>query len=285
MLPFKKILFPVDYSPACEAIAPYVREMACRFEANLTLVHALTETFAFERLNHAFHDLAQGGLAKEAEHLREFADRHFPAARVEMITELGEPAGAIRRVVKHQGIDLVMMPTRGRGLFRRFLLGSVTAKTLHDLDCAVWTATGEALQKQPPGLPCQSILCCYDGGEEAEAVLVAAASLACNYKARLSIVQVLEAPASGSEIDLTPYIDQMTARADTHLRDTKRKLNIDAPHHVVYGILLERLLSEAIEKDEDLMVTGRGDDQRTFGRLWSNLYPLVRDSPCPVLSV
>ena len=40
MLPFHKILFPVDYSAPCQAVIPYVQEMACHFAAELTVCHA-----------------------------------------------------------------------------------------------------------------------------------------------------------------------------------------------------------------------------------------------------
>ena len=40
MLPFHKILFPVDYSAPCQAVIPYVQEMACHFSAELTVCHA-----------------------------------------------------------------------------------------------------------------------------------------------------------------------------------------------------------------------------------------------------
>ena len=40
MLPFRKILFPVDYSAPCQALIPYVSEMASRFSAELTVAHA-----------------------------------------------------------------------------------------------------------------------------------------------------------------------------------------------------------------------------------------------------
>ena len=33
----------------------------------------------------------------------------------------------------------MIMPTHGYGVFRRFLLGSVTSKVLHDLGCPVLT--------------------------------------------------------------------------------------------------------------------------------------------------
>jgi nucleotide-binding universal stress UspA family protein len=40
MLPFRKILFPVDYSEPCQAVVPYGKDMLRHFSAGLTLVHA-----------------------------------------------------------------------------------------------------------------------------------------------------------------------------------------------------------------------------------------------------
>jgi hypothetical protein len=40
MLPFRGILFPVDYSEPCKAIVPYVEEMRSHFSAELGLIHA-----------------------------------------------------------------------------------------------------------------------------------------------------------------------------------------------------------------------------------------------------
>ena len=41
----------------------------------------------------------------------------------------------------HESPDqtVILMPTHGYGPFRRFILGSNTAKVLHDADCPVWT--------------------------------------------------------------------------------------------------------------------------------------------------
>src|SRR5271165_5527090 len=51
MFPFRKILFPVDYSPPCEAVVPYVKDMLHRFSADLTLVHAYgAEALAYSQL-------------------------------------------------------------------------------------------------------------------------------------------------------------------------------------------------------------------------------------------
>jgi nucleotide-binding universal stress UspA family protein len=285
MLPFKNILFPVDYSAACDAVVPYVDEMVQRFSANLALVHAYGEVFAFEGLNDAYEELIDRGRDSEKKELQEFAAQSFPGRHVDTFVECGDPAATIRKIVDHQGADLVMMPTHGRGVIRRFLLGSVAAKTLHDISAAVWTGAGRAFENHRPHMPYQSIMCCFDGSEEAEAVLRAAESLACAYRARLSIVQVAEAPAAASEIDITPYLEEMIEAADSKLCETKSRLGIEAPHSIVYGTLIETLREEAIQRNADLIVAGRGHDQQAFGRIWSCLYPLVRESPCPVLSI
>ena len=61
MLPFRKILFPVDYSDPCKALAPYVGDMACHFSAGLTLVHAYNlGSFATSEIN-----LVEPGLIEE----------------------------------------------------------------------------------------------------------------------------------------------------------------------------------------------------------------------------
>jgi hypothetical protein len=57
----------------------------------------------------------------------------------------------VKRIVEfahNNNITLIAMPTHGYGLFRRFLLGSVTAKVLHDADCPIWT--GVHMEAAPP---------------------------------------------------------------------------------------------------------------------------------------
>ena len=46
----------------------------------------------------------------------------------------GDPATEIVRFAHNERVDLILMPTHGYGVFRRLLLGSVTAKVLHDAD-------------------------------------------------------------------------------------------------------------------------------------------------------
>src|SRR5882672_2076892 len=108
MLPFRKILFPVDFSEPCRAIVPYVAEMQSHFSAELSLVHAYSpEAQAFSPLPIADPELPEQVRAVAEERLREFAHLNFPGLHVELYTGIGEPGGVIHDVVQRQGFDIV----------------------------------------------------------------------------------------------------------------------------------------------------------------------------------
>ncbi len=51
---------------------------------------------------------------------------------VELVAQTSDPASAIVAYAKARDADLIMMPTHGYGGFRGLLIGSTTAKILHD---------------------------------------------------------------------------------------------------------------------------------------------------------
>jgi nucleotide-binding universal stress UspA family protein len=176
-----------------------------------------------------------------------------------------------------------MMPSHGAGPFRRFLIGSVTAKVLHDLSCPVWTGS-HLVEEYAPVVPYKSILCVVNTGEEAMPLMQAADALASSYKAKLSIVHVLGTPPAAWEFDYGPYRKALQASADAQLRQVRRELHLEADTEVLEGNVADTVRQYATENRIDLVVTGRGHYQGLFGRLWSHLYSIVRESPCPVLS-
>jgi nucleotide-binding universal stress UspA family protein len=287
MLPFHRILFPVDYSAPCQAIIPYVQDMAGRFSAELTVAHAYAPlgAVAHSELLATDPELQMKAHALEKDRLRQFACHAFPGQLMQSIVELGEPGGVIDRLAQEQRADLVMLATRGHGPIRRFLLGSITAKVLHDVSTAVWTGVGAALLDHPARIPYESIVCALDDSHEAEGVLRAAASIAAAYGAQLWIVNIVPMPLPYPDVDLVEHTRMLTDASQCRLRDLKAKLGVDAPHTVLNAQLAEGLHQEIIRRKGDLLVTGRGHTIGTFSRLWSHLYTIIRDSPCPVLSV
>ncbi len=287
MLPFRKILFPVDYSAPCCALIPYVHEMACHFSAELTVCHAYAPLAAIVQSELLITDPELQAKARDLEEdrLRQFAAQVFPGQKTEAIVELGEPGSVIDRVAQQQRADLVMLATRGHGPVRRFLLGSITAKVLHDVSAAVWTGVGAALSDHPVRIPYQSIVCALDDSPEAEGVLRAAASLSSAYRAQLWIVHVVPTPPAYPDVDLGDHTEELKEASQVRLRELKAKLGVDAPHTVIDALLGDGIHHEVVRRKADLLITGRGHSIGTFSRLWSHLYSIIRDSPCPVLSV
>jgi nucleotide-binding universal stress UspA family protein len=163
------------------------------------------------------------------------------------------------------------------------MLGSVTTKILHDITCAVWTATSGATAAHPPG--CSSIVCAVDDGDEARSVITAGAALAKSYNAKLAVVHVLGLPPMTMEIDYGAIRNDLLMAGQQRMRELIASLHIEAPHAVIEGNVANALHDWAGEHDADLLVVGRGHAHDGLGRIWSNLYSIIRESPCPVLSI
>src|SRR5580698_126375 len=93
------------------------------------------------------------------------------------------------------------------------------------------------------------------------------------------------APARLSDINIEAHTRQLTETSQSRLREMKAKLGVDAPHTVIDALPAEGIHQEVVRRKADLLITGRGHSIGTFSRLWSHLYSIIRDSPCPVLSV
>ena len=284
MLPFRKILFPVDYSEPCQAAVPHVKAMVEIYEAELSLLHAYgLGPIAYSELMVADPNWPEQIRPIEEKRLRKFAGEMFPDETVESFVDQGEAGTVIHDYVQHQGTDLVMIPAQGHGPLRRFLLGSTTAKVLHDVSAAVWTGTASSLTCRPVY---KSIVCALDESDEAEAVLRAAVAFARPFGAQLYLVHSVELPSMALEIDISSFRRAIIESADAKLRELKGKVGIDAPHTVTDEIMTAGVRKEALRVNADLVIAGRGKSQRLLmSGVWSRLYALIQEAPCPVLSI
>lgn len=286
MFPFRQILFPVDYSDACAMVAPYVKDMAQHFAAELTLLHAYTANVLIPSED-AATDAEWLALmrSRQARRLREFAAEMFADVPARQVIENEDAATAIHAYAVHQGTDLVMLPTEGHGPLRKFLLGSVTAKVLHDMGAGVWTGSRSNIIEQPLHVPYRAIVCAVDDSDETEAVMRLAHTFAVQYGASLSLLHAVPAPSLAWEIDFAGYQRDLMDAADLRLREMKDRIGIDVPHHIAGEPLVDAVRDEVKRRRADLIVVGRGHAQGWLGGAWSRLYSLIRQAPCPVLSV
>ena len=151
MQAFQKMLFPIDLSDSCNTAAPFVETMAKKFQAQVTLLHVLEmpPTYATDWYGYmALIDTDAIRNSRINEVNAYLADK-FQGLDVRRVVLEGDAANLITNYAHENGTDLIMMPTHGYGAFRSLLLGSVTAKVLHDAACPVWT--GVHVEETPPG--------------------------------------------------------------------------------------------------------------------------------------
>ena len=286
-----EILIPTDFSPRSADVAQYAAALARRFHAKIALLHVLLPVNSGLAATGNFtliEELRALQKAQANDYLSRFATDELGNSTVKRIVLEGDPAEVITDYAAAQGVDLIMMPTRGSGAFRRFLLGSVTAKVLHDARCPVWTSSH--LQEQHPvvcAMP-KVIACAINEGEDEGELLHWASNWAAELQARLVVVQAI----SSLEFHPETYFLEADMRRKV-IGTAKTKILGALPALVkpiadirVDGGRVSTVVRVATEDcGADLLIIGRSSGKGMLGRLGTHSYALIRESPCPVISI
>jgi nucleotide-binding universal stress UspA family protein len=287
MFDSKKILLPIDFSDRSVAVAPFATSFAKQFQSQLVLLHVEHKPNFFGRIAAHTHPGAASVMEAsqvEAE-LETFCTTQFSGAPVLPHIMQGDPAEAIIECARSIDAGLIMMPTRGCGPYRRTVLGSVTAKVLHDCDCPVWTSVH--IENALPTDPfCRRIACAIDLGPHTNKVMNWASSFASRIGAHLLVVHAT-APADPFIQDASEpepgVIDVETARGN--IERMLRRMNVSAEVVVESGPFTEVLYRRVAEFGSDLLIIGRHAATGIASRLHPHAYSIIRESPCPVVSI
>jgi len=261
----KKILFPVDFSERAAAAANYVESLAGRFDAEVMLLHVM-DAGAHGPIAHHLH-------ASREEELANFKATEFAPYSTRRICVLGDPAEEIVKMTRSWAPDLVMMPSYGMGFYRPALIGSVTAKVLHDVSCPVWTSVHSQEAPELEGIHYDRVLCAVDLGERSQPVYEWARSFACEYQAELGIVHATP------PMDIPEYPFEVRERIAALFGDAGARIFVDC------GETARTVACAAKEFGADVLVIGRYSVSGDDGYLRHNAYGIIRESPCPVVSI
>jgi nucleotide-binding universal stress UspA family protein len=270
------MLFPVDFSEPCAAMAPLAAAMARHFHAGMTLLHVLP-------LNPTDEHRAQA-----REDLNAFAWPYFAGIRTSPVIVEGDAAGAILKYASEQRVDLIMMPTHGYGPFRRFVLGSVAERVLREASCPVWTDVHHespiVTEGRQGDFHVRNVICAIDLSPGSRTALRWAADFAADMSAKLTIVHAVAraVPTPELPVDWTPQMEQAA------LDEIERLQACEGTHadaRVVTGEVAHAVHDAVEAARGDVLVIGRGPEEHAFARLMDHSYPIVRHAPCPVVSV
>jgi nucleotide-binding universal stress UspA family protein len=278
MFPPRKILFPVDFSARCTAAASMVETYADHFKARLTLLHVVEPIM--------YTDLPIDATSIAEEQLNGYLPDRFPDLDVERVLLHGDAAHKVVDFAHDGKFNLIMLPTHGYGRFRRFILGSVAAKVLHDARCPVWT--GAHIEHIPnhndPHF--RNIVCAVDLGKQSCQAMRWAWLFANEFGARVTIVHAVPTAKDHPNV----YCDQdwkfeLVRGAKEKIENLQRSLGMEADIAVIPDEVPFAVSTTALHHNADLLVIGRSVEDGMLGRLRTNAYSIIRQSPCPVVSV
>ena len=286
MATIKHILFPFDFSQQALRAAPFVRAVASRYEAHITLMSIVPPVWNVppidmpvmagldtQELERDLKSRLQGALTKELQGLS-----------VERLVDAGDPALKIAEFADSKAVNLIMMPTHGCGLFRSLLIGSVTAKVLHDAKCPVWTAT-HAEEQRSPDVP-RTILCAVDGSDKTAGLMQWAAGFGQRMGANVKLLHVVPPISDWLALPAERELqEQVREEARVKIESLRKSAGVEVPLRIAVGHVTTTVVEEARQEGADLIIIGRGALSSPLGRLRTHAYGIVQRSPCPVVSV
>jgi nucleotide-binding universal stress UspA family protein len=292
MLTLRKVVAPIDFSRRSIEAADYAAAIARHCGSELTLLHVVDPP----RLEFAMLEPPSGLMAqmmaeritKVSAELDDLISGHFADVDAKRNVLEGEPADVIVKYCVEQHVDLVVMPTRGRNPLRHFIIGSVAAKVLHDAPCAVLTGVHLERDFEFPQFNIDHVLCAVDFGPHSAEVLRWGAEIASDFQARFTAMHV----TGGASAD--PHDRKHSEWMTDHTNSLKQKIEqlLASTSASATGEVVVRVGEPHKEVSQvarglkvDLVVIGRGSSDGMLGRLRANSYAIVREAPCPVLSL
>jgi nucleotide-binding universal stress UspA family protein len=284
-------LLPVDFSGRCLGMTHYARALAEKYTAELILLHVINPVFVTPELGGAppaTVAVPQWLITEKNKALEEFAQAELAGLPVRRLVYEGIPEMQVVEVAKSEDVQLVVMPTHGYGVVRRFLIGSVTAKVLDDLPLAVLTGVHMEKHAHDTKEEFAAIACAIDlkGGDlkaDSSVTLLSAAKLASDFAAKLAVIHVAPPNSPGLQPQLEEFVTAQLAKSNLGF----------APGRIVSAVesgdIAETICGFAERVGADLLVIGRDHSEETggkaTGRLRSHTYSIIRQASCPVLSL
>lgn len=283
---FDEILFPTDGSDGAAAGLEFALDVAAARDATLHLLGVANTTRGTLDLagsDTTLVERARSAVGEAGERARE------RGVSVAENVERGNPYRVICDHAESAGVDVVLMPTRGRRGLERFLLGSTTERVVRRSEVPVLTVRPDDGVRA--AYPFEDVAVGVDGSDCGRAALDAGVAVADQEDAALHILSVVDLAALGPDVRTETLLDALESDARSVVDDAAAfasRAGVDPTAEVVeFGSSIQGAIRTYVEEEDvDLLVVG------THGRTGFNRYVLgsvaeflVRTSPVPVLTV
>ncbi len=290
MLSLKTILVPIVFSDASRQAVHEAAWLARRFTAEMILLHVVTPFNFPAGMLEGGHEITARDLhahivQQSQKELDETLRPELEGISVTRMLLRGDAAQEIVKTARDRNVDLIVMSTRGHGAFYRYLLGSVTAKILHESPCPVWT--GAHLEEAAREFSIRSVLCSVDLTQHSRHTAKLAAGMAAAVDAKLTLVHITTGVdvfgPGGSHVDRA-WQETIVGFAATEVAKLQQDVGTKAEVIIESGNVLELLNRTAEQIKADVLVIGHSSVYEHLGAN-GNGYEIIRASRIPVLSV
>ncbi len=287
----RKILVPVVFADTSRHVLHQAAWLARRFHAEMILLHVVTPlSYPYGVLESGHEITARDLHAHAVQRAQQDLDRallpELDGIPVTRVLLRGDPAQEIVKTARDRNVDLIVMSTRGEGAFHRFLLGSVTAKVLHECDCPVWT--GAHLEETPAReFSIHRVRCSVELDPHSRHTASLAAEMAAAVDATLTLVHITDSVETwgpgGSYVDPV-WKERVVGFAAQEIAKLQEAAGTKAEVIIDSGNVPELLNRAAEQTKSDVLVIGHMPGRSHLGDNGEG-YGIIRASRIPVLSV
>jgi nucleotide-binding universal stress UspA family protein len=291
MLSVQKVLVPIVFTDTSQHVVDQAAWLARRFRAEMILLHVVTPLSYPAGILESGHEITARDLhAHIVERAQKDLDQplrpELDGIAVTRVLLRGDPAREIVRTARDQNVDLIVMSNHGSGVFYRFLVGSVTAKVLHESHCPVWT--GAHLEEEPTReFSVRHILCSVDLSPHSQHTVSLAAKMAAALEATLTLVHITTSVETfgpgGSHVDPV-WKERIVGFAAKEITKLQQDVSTSAEVIIDSGNVPQLLNRAAEQTNADVLVIGHRPLRGHLGDN-GNGYGIIRESHIPVLSV
>ena len=291
MDPFRHLLVATDFSEPASWAVTAAAGLARSFDARLSLLTVVQPYRPVALAKATLHDAdVEGPMLQAAEERLREQQRELAgiATDTHAFADLS-PSQVIRTFAEREGVDLIVVGTRGLGGFRHLLLGSVAEQVVRHAPCSVLTVGRRAFSEAPLA---NGILVGTDLSEGSVAAVDAAASLSRTFQSHVTVAHVFDPdqPHPDPRNVAEAFGDPEAVEAETY-----KRLEATVAEHfpergrpeMLHGADPALTLCDyATQHHPELLVIathGRSGLSRVL--LGSVAERTVRHAPCPVLTV
>ncbi len=297
----RNILFATDFSEASEAALPYAAALSLRYDSQLHVAHIVPASYmipsepghpvTFDSMHEAARADVRRRMETVASHLKTVAHHTY--------VREGEVWESLSELSQAHEIDLLIVATHGRTGLAKLALGSKAEEILRQATCPVLTIgpkiggrskltaiESEGKGLRPVKISLKQIVYATDFSPESLAAAPFATSLAQEFRAKLTLLNVIE---KCEDIRRRPRPVNLALQRLKKLVPEEAGLWCSPRPLVQFGPPAECILKEAINSNADLIVLGARSAAGHLGAAthlpWATAHKVIAQAHCPVLTI